>query len=276
MQNKIPLVSIVMPTQNRGYSLKKSIESVKKQKFQNWELFIIDNFSTDSTPEMMKNYCNEDDRINYISVPKSESNGISEYLNIGIKRSKGKYIARLDDDDYWYDEDKLNLQFNFLEENPDYCIVGGGIIIVDEEGKNKFKYLKKEKDKDIRNYSLFANPFSHTTVMFRKDIAKKNGYYPSGLIEDWQLWLKMGLEYKFYNFPRYFTCYKSAGHNLSFKNQRIQSKSILKLVKQYKNNYPHYYKAYLLNFTQYLYTYLPKFIRKPLQSFMFYLKRKNF
>ncbi len=276
MQNKVPVVSIVLPTQNRAHSLYKSIDSVINQSFEDWELFVIDNFSTDDTPKLMEKYCKQDLRIQYFSIPKSDSEGITDYLNFGVNKASGKYIGRMDDDDYWYCKDKLKKQVEFLDNNKEYCVVGGGVILIDDKGNHLFKYYKKETDEEIRKFMLFSNPFTHTTVLFRKEVIEKVGGYPPGIIEDWNLWLRMGKEGKMYNFPEYFACYTTAGQNLSFRIQRKQAKRILSLIKGFKKDYPNYKKAYFLNLSQYIYTYLPEFIRKPLQSFMFYLKRTNF
>ena len=267
-------VSIILPTLNRLELLKKSIESVLMQTYVDWELHVIDDASTDGTYEYMNSLKNE--RIIYHRVKLNGVEGISKYLNYGIEKSNGEYIARLDDDDYWCDENKLQKQLNFLDSHPDYFAVGGGIIMIDEKGNELFRYLKRKNDNEIRNNALFANPFSHTTVMFRREEAINVGLYTMPYIEDWNLWLKMGEHGKFYNFQEYFTKYLSAGQNNSLKIQKKLSRQILKLLNEFKNIYPGYHKAYLLNCFQYIYSFLPLFLRKPLQSRLYYFKRKFF
>jgi glycosyltransferase involved in cell wall biosynthesis len=276
MINK-PLVSIVLPTYNRLRLLRRAIDSVISQTYKNWEMLIIDDISSDGTKEAMEELQSKDSRFKYCRIETDKIPGISKYLNYGINNSKGKYIARLDDDDSWCNTQKLELQVNFLEKNPEYVLVGGGIIMVNENQDELYKYYKKEKDETIRKYALMANPFSHTSVMFKRDSAVSiGGYRNITFAEDWDLWLRLGMLGKLYNFKEYFTNYLSAGQNNSFKIQRRQTQAVLRLIKEYKDSYPNYYRGFYLNLVQYLYSFLPVFIRKRVQTFLYYLKRKYF
>ena len=273
----IPTVSIIMPTYNRIRMLEKAIQSVFDQSFKDWELIIIDDASTDETEARMKDLDFREEAVRYMRIPKIENKGISEYLNIGLRNARGKFIARIDDDDFWCHKDKLKLQVEFMEKNPEYVVVGGGVILVDGEGNELFRYLKKESDEEIRSFALFSNPFTHATVMFRKDLALKlGGYKIIKHVEDMELWLRMGKHGKLYNMKEYFITYMTAGQNKSFTHQRENSKTVLDVIKMHKYDYPNFSKAYLLNYTQYAYSFLPVLLNKNLQSFMYYFKRKNF
>lgn len=275
--NSASRVSIIIPTYNRVKMLERSIESVFAQSFTDWELIIIDDASSDETEEKMNELSSRELNVNYMRIPKIENKGISEYLNIGLRNSHGEYIARIDDDDYWCHRDKLKMQVEFLDNNPEYVVVGGGVILVDENGNELFRYLKKETDEEIRRFALYSNPFTHATVMFRKDVALKlGGYRNMKHVEDMELWLRMGMVGKLYNFKEYFITYMTAGQNKSFQQQRENSRTVVDVVKMHGKNYPNFYKAFLLNYTQYLYSFLPVFFKKRLQSFMYYFKRKNF
>ena len=257
--------------------LEKSIESVFAQSYKDWELIIIDDASTDETEERMKQLSSREKSVRYMRIPKIEGKGISEYLNIGLRNSKGEYIARIDDDDFWCHNDKLKMQVEFLDENPEYVVVGGGVILVDENGTELFRYLKKETDEEIRRFALFSNPFTHATVMFRKETAMKlGGYRIMKHVEDMELWLRMGKVGKLYNMKEYFITYMTAGQNKSFLQQRENSRTVVDVVKMHGKHYPNFRKAYTLNYIQYSYSFLPVFIKKHLQSFMYYFKRKNF
>ncbi len=278
MENKSqPLVSILMPTYNRANLLPLAVDSVLKQTYSNWELLLLDNQSTDNTGEIGKKYSAEDDRIKYFNLEKSSNHGITDYLNFGIRTAEGKYIARLDDDDEWYDPEKLFKQVNFLETHTDYILVGGGAVMVDADRKEIFKFFKREIDEKIRNNALYANPFWHNTVMFRRQPALEiGGYHNYRFVEDWDLWLRLGKIGKLYNFQEYFSLYMNAGQNLSVSNQKLAGKTILSLLKKYKDEYPNFSKAYLLNFMQYMFAFLPVFIKKRVQNFLFYIKRNYF
>ncbi len=269
-----PIVSVVIPTYNRVKLLDRAIRSVLKQGFQDWELVVIDDCSTDETPQILANWAKHDPRIRVFRNEKNNYPDISKTLNRGLNESKGKYIARLDDDDYWFDREKLKKQVEFLEGHPDYVLCGGGVIVIDGSEKELFRYLKIENDKDIRSRALFANPFSHTTTLYLKKAAQKvGGYGDWRYAEDWDLWLKLGEIGKMYNFQEYFTCYLMAGQSKSFIHQKPQSKMILEIIKRHKNTYPNFWKAYLFNLSQYIYSFLPLFLRKRLHPFLSSFKR---
>ena len=119
---KRPLVSVLLPTHNgKSRNIRRAIESVLKQSYKKLELIIIDDGSTDGTEKLITEIASEDDRIKTLS--NKENQGIAYSLNKGLKRAKGKYIARIDDDDYYYDEDKTRKQVDFLEKNEEYVAV---------------------------------------------------------------------------------------------------------------------------------------------------------
>lgn len=271
------VVSIIMPTYNRADTIVMAIESVLNQTFRDWELLIVDNGSTDNTAEIVQNYSSQEARIKYFSVPKSTSGGISEYLNFGIRIAEGKYIARLDDDDEWCNAEKLTKQVNFMEANIDFVIVGSGAIMIDGKRREMYRFFKRETDSEIRKKALMANPFWHNTVMFRKDAAKSLGGYDNlKFVEDWDLWLRLGKLGKFYNFKDHFSLYMNAGQNISVSNQKLAAQTILRLIYKYRNDYPNYGKARVINTLQLLFAYFPAFIKKRIQNFLFFVKRNFF
>jgi glycosyltransferase involved in cell wall biosynthesis len=274
---KTPQISVVLPTFNRSGLLARAIESVIDQSFKDWELIVIDDASTDDTPEVLADWSAKDGRIKVFRNERNFYPDISETLNKGLKLARGKYVARLDDDDFWCDDDKLKKQFEFLESHPDYAAAGGGVIVIDENGRELFRYFKREKDEEIRKKALFGNPFSHTTVMFRRALALSVGGYGDWRnAEDWDLWLKMGEKGKLYNFREYFTDYVLAGQNKSFLYKRDQAKAILKFISSHKKGYPNFWPAYFLNCGVLIYSFLPVFVRRGLHRTLSYVKRRFF
>jgi len=278
MNIKQPVVSIVLPTYNRAELLKKSIKSIVRQSFTDWELLVIDNESTDNTCDYMSEFSAADIRIKYFNIEKSVVPGISTYLNFGIEKSCGKYIARMDDDDEWCYKDKLKQQVEFLDLNPDYVIVGGGTIMVDKDGKELYRYFKKETDEEIRKHALLACPLDHPTVMFRKDAALSVGCYKNyEMAEDWDFFLNLGKIGKLFNFREYFLYYRQTSSCISLKHkgkyQTILSRNELKIIKDYKEYYPNFCLGYLINYIQFIYSFLPNIIKLRLQFFLRFLKR---
>lgn len=120
-------ISITMLTYNRAKYIREALDSVVSQSFQDWELIIIDDGSTDTTAEIVNSY-KKDSRIRYII---NDSNrGIVYSRNKALEMSRGTYIAVLDSDDVWSDKKKLELQIAFLEEHDEYTLVGSKDIEV--------------------------------------------------------------------------------------------------------------------------------------------------
>ena len=116
MNNNNPFFSIILPTYNRENMISKAIESVKSQRFENWELIIVDDGSTDNTKkELIENYINDDKRIKYFFQENSER---SAARNNGISKSNGDWICFLDSDDTYYHSHLL--EFNKLIEKNEF------------------------------------------------------------------------------------------------------------------------------------------------------------
>lgn len=259
---KQPLVSIVLPTYNRERYIKKAIESVLNQTYKNIELIIVDDGSIDKTPKILSELSKREPKM--IVLTNKTNLGLVRTLNKGIKTVQGKYIARIDDDDFWCDKRKLEKQVDFLEKNIEYALVGGGAIKINKQGKEIVRYLLPENDEDIRKGILVDNTFVHVAVLFRKDIWKKVGGYDEEFdgLEDRDLWLKIGRLSKFYNFQEFFVCYLK--HNRSDPSYvarnygRVrQLKLNIKLRKKYCEDYPDYRKALLLCWASYFHSLLP-------------------
>ncbi len=255
------LVSVIISTFNGEKYIKRAIESVLSQTYGNIELIIIDDCSTDNTSEIIFGYSRKDSRI---VILKNETNiGSYKSLNKAIRISRGKYIANLDDDDIWRDSQKIEKQTEFLEKHNDYGLVGGGMIKIDIKNNEIGRYLFPEHDKDIRKSILKNNLFSHSAVLFRKDAWEEVGGYNElfGYSADIDLWLKIGKKYKFYNFQDYFIYYldkENSGSYFSRKNSYRRKVWLnIKMIKQYKNDYPGCKKAVLLCWASYFYSFVP-------------------
>ena len=114
-----------MPVYNAGYYLKEAIDSILNQSFSDFEFFIIDDKSTDNSLEIIKSY--KDDRI--ILIEKQSNTGYTDSLNMAIKLSKGKYIARMDADDISSPKRFLK-QYEYLESHQDVVLLGTNYEII--------------------------------------------------------------------------------------------------------------------------------------------------
>lgn len=269
-----PLVSVVIPTYNGEKYIKKAVESVQNQTYQNMEIIIVNDSSSDNTLEILLGLSREDPRV---IIETNETNlGFVRSLNKGVENARGKYIARLDDDDVWFNPRKTEKQVEFLEKNEDYVLVGGGMIKVDSNNREFGRYLFPEQDRDIRRAILVDNLFVHSTVIFRKDAWEKAGKYNDkfGFFADLDLWLKLGRLGKFYSFQEYFVYYldKELSNKYDMRNRDIRRRPItyIRLKKNYKNDYPSYKKAFILCWARYFYSFLP--LKKKLHPLLFRLR----
>jgi len=258
----VPRVSIIMPTHNRGSLLSRAIESIRTQTFTNWELVVTDDASTDDTWHVLTEWAARDARIKPHRNATNQYPDISKILNDGLARSRGEYIARLDDDDYWIDPKKLEKQVSYLDTHPHCVIVGTGVVVVDGEGSERYRYLKPETDTAIRESALFSNPFTHSAVLYRKSVALLAGGYEREYAEDWILWLAMGKKGTLHNIPEYSTGFLMAGQNKTLVHQHAHAKTLVSIVRRFRYNYPHFYKGYCINYTALLFSYIPTPIRK--------------
>jgi Glycosyltransferases involved in cell wall biogenesis len=138
-----PLISIIIPTYNRERLIIKSLNSALSQTYSNIEVIIIDDGSTDNTEQMVKDYINENN-ITSVRYYKFENGGVSNARNIGIRLSRGEYIAFLDSDDLW-DRTKITKQVNALiKSDYEICYCGTKVI-----GKKIYKIPNKFKSGDI-------------------------------------------------------------------------------------------------------------------------------
>jgi len=256
MEKKDPLISIIITTKNREQYIKRAIDSVLNQTYQNIELVIMDGGSTDNTQKVIRPYL-VDQRVNYVY---KEDKNASQGLNNGIKISKGKYIAILDDDDFWCDEEKLAKQVQFLESHSDHVLVSGGSIAIDGEGKECYRVLPPETDEEIKKLMLVDCVFPHGATVFRKDAWKKAGGYNEkmNLSWDWELWLRMGTLGKFYNFREYFLYYLRGEQNVRTALRHQGEKINFELRIKYRKKYPNFWKAFLVGLGCYFCTFCPR------------------
>ncbi len=274
----MPRISIILPTYNRVALLPRAIQSVIDQSFTDWELIVVNDASTDTTDAVARNFSLQDSRIRVITNVTNQYPDISKTLNIGCAEARGEYIARLDDDDFWHDRDKLKVQIEFLDTHPECVLLGAGVIVIDAEGKERTRYQKPESDAEIRATALLVNPFAHTTVMYRASAARQVGWYSNiHYAEDWDLWLKLGTVGKMGNLQRYTTSYLQAGQNKSLMHLWPHTRNIFAIITTHRKQYPHALRAYLITTLQYTYALLiPLPLRAKLQPIAATFKRSLF
>ena len=130
MSPQQPLISIITPSYNASLFIEHTITSVRKQTYQHWEMIIVDDCSTDNTPDILERFENEDERIHVIYL--NQNGGAAFARNIALKQAKGRFVAFLDSDDCWKPE-KLQKQLSFMQTNH-YAFTFTGYELMTNEG----------------------------------------------------------------------------------------------------------------------------------------------
>lgn len=191
-------VSVLMPVYNAEKYLSESIKSILFQTFRNFEFVIIDDASMDGSWKIIREYAAKDKRIKLF---RNKSNlRTTRTLNRGLKVTKGKYIVRMDADDWSY-PDRIEKQFKFMEKHPEIGVSGGVIEVCDKELNVINKRGYPLTDKKIRKKIFRYSPFAHPATIWRTDILKKLGGYNENLplSQDYELYFRVGKISKFGN-----------------------------------------------------------------------------
>lgn len=208
-----PLVSIIMPCYNAERYVAQSIESVIAQTYQNWELLITDDCSTDNSTEIIERYCAKDNRINLLKSDKHQ--GIAETRNLSINRAKGRFVAFLDSDDVWINY-KIEKQIGYMKSN-NYGFTFTSYEIIDIHGVAKDKIVHASNIMDYWSY-MRNTIICCSSVILDKE---KTGDFSTPIIEtsqDMSLWLSiLKKDFKAYPIDEILLKYRispnSASHN---------------------------------------------------------------
>lgn len=229
-----PLVSVVVPTYNGGDDLKKTLDSILEQTYQNMEVLVVDDASTDSTREKILAY--KDTRIKPVFL---EKNRLVCYAgNVGFEKASGKYIALTGHDDIW-EADKIEKQVSFLEEHPSYGLCFTWVNMIDEYGReanrendNLYKTFHNDNIGSARwsrKLIVENNFFCAPSACIRTEVLKKTGYYRYALVQlqDYDLWLRILKETDIYILQERLTRYRRTtvpGRQLSEINEKTMAR----------------------------------------------------
>ncbi|WP_295841020.1 glycosyltransferase family 2 protein [uncultured Apibacter sp.] len=214
-----PIVSVIMAAYNAEKHISASIESIINQTFNNFELLVINDGSTDNTQSIVKEYCKKDSRI--ILLNNDKNLFVIKSRNKGIEKAKGKYIAILDSDDLAL-PNRLEYQVKYLENNPDIFLIGSSAYIIEENDKVENSFIAPTGYEKLKNNINKNNLIYHSTVMFRNE----NVFYREKMIycEDYDLILRLFSEgKKIDNLSDILISYRQTSNSLSkTKNRLVQ------------------------------------------------------
>ncbi len=178
-----PLVSVIMPSYNAEKYIDEAIKSVIAQTYTNWELFVIDDGSTDGTARIAQSYAEKDSRV--IFRRNSHNMGTANTRNIGIRLANGEWIATLDSDDIWHPE-KLEIQLKKAQETGALFLYSSYSLFCDG-----FRQEYTVPEKVDYSSLLTENVIGCSTVMMHKSILEDHLFPSEVYHEDYALWLDL-------------------------------------------------------------------------------------
>ncbi|MCR4328949.1 MAG: glycosyltransferase [Candidatus Roizmanbacteria bacterium] len=183
------LVTVVIPVFNGASYLEEAVFSVQQSTYKNFEILLIDDNSTDHSKKLCRALQRKYTNVRFYAL--SKNIGLGRVLNYALKKARGEYIARLNQDDYMLPK-RLSKQVAFLKKNVAVVAVGSHIEYFGDRN-TVLEFL--ETDSEIKDSWFFVSPFADPSVMYRKETALNVGGYSQAYwpADDTQLWYRMGM-----------------------------------------------------------------------------------
>ncbi len=220
-----PTLAVLMPVYNAEPYIAQAVESIRAQSFEDFELILLDDGSTDGSLAELKRQASQDDRITLISRPNT---GIVDALNEMIDHARSPLLARMDADDIAF-PDRFKVQVDFLSKNPETVCIGGGIELIDSRDRHLLTPPPVQGDKQVQTEALCGRtPISHPAAMMRAETVKAVGGYQrdSYPAEDLDLFLRLGEIGNLDNVPDLVLRYRVHSGSISV---RLSDKQINKM-----------------------------------------------
>jgi glycosyltransferase involved in cell wall biosynthesis len=248
---KTPQISIILPFFNAEKTLFRALDSIAEQDLQDFECILVDNNSTDESRAIARNFCLNSHRFTLIEQSRR---GVVYAHNAGMALSQGKYIARMDADD-WMFPDRLKHQFKYLENNPEIDVVAGQAEyiphIAQTDGFQRYVDWSNSitDNSDIFLKQFMESPVINPTAMWRRTVSDKFGSYRHGdFPEDYELWLRwLNNGVKIYKLPipviKWFDSAKRLTRtDLRYSDQaffKIKTKYLARWLTKYNPHHPY-------------------------------------
>jgi glycosyltransferase involved in cell wall biosynthesis len=237
--NTLPLVTVIIPCFNREKFIKSTLESVMNQTYKNMEIIVIDDGSTDNTRDIINKY---EDTIKILEHSNRSNKGQSASINLGLKHSKGEYIAILDSDDLFI-KNKIEQQVSFLINNNEIGLVYSNGFAIDINGAKLYKlYSKDHKETNIPEKILLNCYFLvPSNSLIRRTAFEKAGEFDESLrsAQDHDMAIRLAEITKFAYLDEYLFCYRRHNDSISVKNAELRWRNGFYILKKATKRY-HY------------------------------------
>ncbi|NTS76898.1 glycosyltransferase [Catenovulum sp. SM1970] len=186
--SEFPLISVYIPSKNRSGLLKRALNSVLSQSYQNIEVIIVDDASTDDTPEVINKIATKDSRVHYFRF--DESKGAPAARNFALQHAQGDYVTGLDDDDYFLPDRLKHLMEGYSD---NYAFACSGCFW--DYGKVKRPIYNTKMIIDLDS-QLYCNHASNQVLIKKERLLAVGGYDERFVAcQDWELWTRLIIEY---------------------------------------------------------------------------------
>lgn len=226
-------VAILMSVKNGAETLPQALESIAQQTLPDWQAIIVDDTSTDATPQILRAWGQQQGPARVRIITHQKNQGLTSSLNEAAATTQAEYIARLDADDWWAPE-KLTRQIKFLQQNQDIGIVGCQYVNI--RGEEKQRVRLPTSDAAIRRRIWWRNPFGHSCVVMRCELFEKAGRYNKKLAvgQDLDLWFRLLPLTHLANLPEVL-CYRALTANPAKRKQQMQQ--TIQTARKYRRLY---------------------------------------
>jgi len=258
--SNLPLVSVIIPSFNAERFIHRTLDSVTRQTYPNFEVLVVDDGSQDRTAEIVESMCRQDHRIVLLRQARS---GVAAARNAAIRQSKGQLIAPIDADDIWH---PLNLHKQvqcMLNAGPSVGLVYAWSVILDEQDRLTGDFRASPIEGKVFETLLSHNFLGNASAcLMRRDCLDTIGYYSTQFMqqqaqgcEDWDLYLRIAENYQFKVVPEFLIGYRRGEHSMSYNYTAMARSHSLMLDSIWRKNdniSTCIYRLSLVNFYLYL------------------------
>ena len=244
-------ISIITASYNYADYIEETLKSVLKQTYQDWELIIVDDGSTDNSVEIIKQYLQKDKRIKLFVHENNANKGLKETLLLGLAKAQGNWIAFLESDDIWR-EDYLEKKTEIIQKFPSVGLVFNDVELFGDEKKvyihtpifrdnHKFLMKKTYPCNMFRDFNLSNKILTFSTLMVKKDILQNTNFNtPVDKLLDWWLYIHIAHDNNFYYIPEKLTLWRMHRDSYISKNKKKTNffLSIQAYLDVFKNHKP--------------------------------------